>query len=68
MKKEPEELARDMRLAAAAKWYELGLLGQERAAQIAGMSLAEPIFAFARSGVSSFQETVEEVAQALKAR
>lgn len=66
MRKEPEELARDMRLAAAAKWYEVGLLSQERAAQMAGMSRAEFIFSLAHFGVSPFQETAEEVVAALE--
>ena len=66
MKKQPEELAKDMRLAAAAKWYEVGLISQERAAQVAGMSRAEFIFSLAHFGVSAFQETAQEVVQALE--
>jgi len=40
LRKAPQDFAREMRLVAAAKWYELKALSQERAAQIAGMSRA----------------------------
>jgi predicted HTH domain antitoxin len=52
-----------MRLAAAAKWYELRLVSQERAAQIAGLSRAEFIDALGRLGVSPFQCEREEVVE-----
>lgn len=37
----PEELAQEMRVAAAAEWYELGRLSQGRAAEIAGLTRAD---------------------------
>jgi len=37
LKKTPEELSKDIRLVAAAKWYEMGVVSQEKAAEIAGM-------------------------------
>jgi len=66
MNREPEELARDIRLAAAVKWYEVGLISQEKAAQMAGMSRAEFIFSLAQFRVSPFQETPQEVVRALE--
>jgi len=64
MNKSPEELAVDMRLAAAVKWYEMGLISQERAAQLSGLGRAAFIEALSRFGVSPFQETAEEILDA----
>ena len=38
LKKTPEEFSKDLRLTAAAKWYEMGVVSQEKAAEIAGMN------------------------------
>jgi hypothetical protein len=38
----PEGFVAEMRLAAAVKWYELGLLSQSKAAEVAGVFLSEP--------------------------
>jgi len=61
LRKDPESFANEMRLAAAAKWYELGLLSQARAARVAGLSRAEFIDALARFGVTPFQYGAEEI-------
>ncbi len=61
IRKDPEEFARELRLAAAAKWYELKVLSQERAAKVAGLSRAEFLAALGRFGVSPFQYTAEEI-------
>jgi hypothetical protein len=60
MSRIPEGLAGEMRLAAAVKWYEMGIIGQEKAAQLACMGRAAFINALSRFGVSPFQETTEE--------
>jgi predicted HTH domain antitoxin len=59
--KSPQEFASEMRLSAAAKWYELGLVSQEKAAEIAGMKRLDFLLAISRLGVSPFQYTAEEV-------
>ncbi len=63
LRKSPQELASDLRLAAAVKWYETGMVSQGKASEIAGLSRAEFIAALARFSVSPFQETAEEILQ-----
>jgi len=58
---DPEGFAKEMKLAAAAKWYELKLVSQGRAAEIAGISRAEFIDALGRFGVTPFQYDADEL-------
>lgn len=51
----PEEFAGEMRLAAAAAWYEQGRISQEIAAEIAGLSRTDFLLALARMGKDSFR-------------
>lgn len=60
VRQDPAGFARELRLAAAVKWYEMRQVSQARAAEIAGLSRAEFIAALARFGVSPFQCTAEE--------
>lgn len=53
--------SRELRIAAAVKWYEMQKLSQARAAEIAGLSRAEFFDALGRFGVSPFQSSVEEL-------
>jgi predicted HTH domain antitoxin len=51
----PEEFKNEMRLAAAAMWYEQGKVSQEMAAKIAGMNRTDFLLSLARMGKDSFQ-------------
>lgn len=51
----PDEFTKEMRLEAAAAWYEQGKISQEVAARIAGMNRTEFLLALARMGKNSFQ-------------
>ena len=57
----PERFVSELRLAAAAKWYELGLLSQSKGAEIAGVTRQEFVDALGRFGVSPVQATEEEL-------
>lgn len=63
MRKDPESFTWELRLAAAVKWYEMELVSQSRAAEIAGLSRREFIDALGRFQVSVFQYSLEEIAE-----
>ncbi len=61
LRKEPAAFVADMRVAAAVKWYELEMVSQAKAAEIAGLTRAEFLVALQRFGVSPFQSSIEEL-------
>ena len=63
LRKSPDDFAKEMRLAAAVKWYELRLVSQERAADIAGLSRAEFVDALGRFGVTPFQYGAAQIVE-----
>ena len=61
-----KNLAREMRLAAAVKWYEIGMISQGKAAEVAGLSRNEFISALSRYSVSPMQETGSEALESIR--
>jgi len=54
LRRSPDEMAGELRLAAAIHWYARGRISQERAAQVAGLDRTDFILALARGGVDAF--------------
>lgn len=61
LRKPPNEFVKEMRIAAAVKWYELGQISQEKAAEIADCSRSEFIDALSRYRVDFMQYTSDEL-------
>lgn len=66
LRKDPEEMADALRQAAAVKWYELGLISQERAAEVAGLSRSAFMTTLGRFQVSPLQYTADELREELQ--
>jgi len=54
MRNNPEDFAREMRLVAAAFWYEKGKVSQEVAAKIAGLNRTDFLLSLSRIEKDSF--------------
>lgn len=66
LRRSPEELGRELRLAAAIHWYQRGEVSQEKAALIAGLDRTDFLMALAREGVDAFTVSVEELRHELE--
>lgn len=51
----------ELRLAAAVKWYEMGRISQDKAAELAGLGRGAFLEALSRFKVSPFQVTPAEL-------
>ena len=61
LRKTPEELQKDIRIIAAVKWYEMGQISQEKAAEIAGLCREDFLMELSKFNVSPFQYTASEI-------
>jgi predicted HTH domain antitoxin len=66
LKETPEGLIREIRMAAAAKLYEMEKLSSGRAAELAGVSRVSFLQALGRYGVPVFNVTEEELEEDVK--
>ena len=63
VRKDPTCFAQELRLVAAVKWYEMGLVSQSQGAEISGLSRNAFISALGRFAVSVFQYNMDEIAE-----
>ncbi|MSP13528.1 MAG: UPF0175 family protein [Chloroflexi bacterium] len=65
LRSSPETFVKEMRIAAAVKWYEVGMISQSKGAELAGISRQAFLEALDRYHVSPFQVTPAELAAEL---
>ncbi len=62
----PTEFGQELLIAAVVKWYEVGMISQSKAAEIAGISRHQFLAALNRFEVAPFQTTAEELEEELR--
>ena len=63
LRRSPTEVQKDLRLAAAIRWYSQGLISQERAAAIAGLDRTDFLMTLAREKVDAFHVDLDQLAR-----
>jgi predicted HTH domain antitoxin len=63
LSRSPAEVQREVRLAAAIRWYSQGRISQERAAAIAGLDRTDFLMALAREKVDAFAVDFDQLAR-----
>jgi predicted HTH domain antitoxin len=66
LRKSPIEFVEEMKQAAVVKWYENGVISQDKAAEIAGLSRYEFLSLLARYQVSAIQYTPDMLEEELR--
>ena len=61
MRSTPDEFGQELLIAAAVKWYEVGMISQSKAAEIVGISRQDFLQACDHFKVSPFQTTPEKL-------
>ena len=66
LRKSPAEFIQEMKYAAVVKWYEAGIITQDKAAEIAGLSRYAFLNLLARYDVSVMQYTPDILEEELR--
>lgn len=61
LRQDPVTFVKEMRIAAAVKWYEIGRVSQSKAAEIAGLSRSEFLTALGQFNVTPFQYSADDL-------
>lgn len=61
LRRSPQELAVELRLAAALHWYSKGVISQEKGAMIAGLDRTDFLLALASEKVDAFAVDFDEL-------
>ncbi len=61
LRQDPLSFTQELRVAAAVRWYESGMISQAKGAEIAGLTRSAFIDALVRFGVSPMQYTEAEI-------
>jgi predicted HTH domain antitoxin len=66
LRKSPTEFVQEMKYAAVVKWYEAGMISQDKAAEIAGLSRHAFLALLARYEVSAIQLNSDSLEEELR--
>jgi predicted HTH domain antitoxin len=66
LRRSPDGVAGEMRLAAVIRWYKRGEISQEMAARVAGLDRTDFLLALAREGEDAFVVNFPDVERELQ--